>query len=122
MRVLLIDDEKTIRRAILFALRGRGVEALECQNALEALQRPDLERFDLMIVDLNLPLLSGEEFLQKLRSLHVLAPLILFTSENPAIIQQHIPENDRVKIISKDLSLNEILHEIDHFIQPSFIK
>jgi len=68
-RVLVIDDEKNIRRTLDLVLRGEGYEVVEAQSAEEALQilaNPH-SPVDLAILDVKLPGISGLEALERLR-------------------------------------------------------
>jgi DNA-binding NtrC family response regulator len=68
-RVLVVDDEKNIRRTLELVLRGEGYEVVEAQSAEEALQilaNPHAP-VDLAIFDVKLPGISGLEALERLR-------------------------------------------------------
>jgi two-component system nitrogen regulation response regulator NtrX len=68
-RVLVVDDEKNIRRTLELVLRGEGYEVAEAQSAEEALQilaNPHAP-VDLAIFDVKLPGMSGLEALERLR-------------------------------------------------------
>src|SRR5260221_7853698 len=68
-RVLIVDDEKNIRRTLELVLRGEGYEVVEAQSAEEALQilaNPHAP-VDLAIFDVKLPGISGLEALERLR-------------------------------------------------------
>jgi len=67
--VLVVDDEKNIRRTLELVLRGEGYEVVEAQSAEEALQilaNPHTP-VDLAIFDVKLPGISGLEALERLR-------------------------------------------------------
>jgi two-component system nitrogen regulation response regulator NtrX len=68
-RVLIVDDEKNIRRTLELVLRGEGYEVVEAQSAedaLQILQNPQVP-VDLAIFDVKLPGISGLEALERLR-------------------------------------------------------
>src|SRR5262249_42906914 len=68
--VLVVDDEKNIRRTLEMVLSGAGYRVLEAESAelaLEMLGNPN-EPVDVAIVDLNLPGISGLQALEKLRA------------------------------------------------------
>ncbi len=68
-RVLVVDDEKNIRRALQLVLGGEGYQVVEAASAEEALQilaRPQAP-VDLAIFDVKLPGMSGLEALERLR-------------------------------------------------------
>ena len=69
MRALVIDDSRTVRIIIGTILRELGMEVLEAANGLEALEQikrnPDVE---LLLVDWNMPVMNGMEFIQAVRA------------------------------------------------------
>ncbi|MGF1609884.1 MAG: PleD family two-component system response regulator [Kiloniellales bacterium] len=90
---LIVDDSKVVRmvaRKILEALNFRIAEAEDGKQALEACKR---EMPDAVLLDWNMPVMSGIEFLRDLRALtDVTQPIVVFcTTENDmAHIQEAI--------------------------------
>jgi DNA-binding NtrC family response regulator len=66
-RVLVVDDEKNIRRTLRMVLEGPGHHVLEAASGEEALRVLDEEDVDLLILDIRLPAMSGIEVLEQLR-------------------------------------------------------
>ena len=69
--ILVVDDEKNIRRTLRMVLEGEGYEVEEAPAAEEGLRRVEEGGIDLMILDVRLPKMSG---LEALELLHVRAP------------------------------------------------
>ena len=67
-RVLIIDDAGLVRRYYRAALEAAGFEVEEALNGLEGLERLLGGRFDLLIVDVNMPQMDGVRFLRTLRA------------------------------------------------------
>ena len=67
-RVLVVDDASLVRLYYRSALEGAGFDVAEAWNGLEALETLLAERFDLVIVDVNMPQMDGLSFLQALRA------------------------------------------------------
>jgi CheY-like chemotaxis protein len=61
LRVLLVEDDADIRSCTSYLLQGRGHAVVEAANGIEALQRLDGQAFDVLVTDLVLPGLSGQE-------------------------------------------------------------
>jgi len=69
MKALLVDDSRTVRLVIGRMLRERGFEIFEAGNGAEALACLDtVGRFDLAMVDWNMPTMTGIEFVRAVRS------------------------------------------------------
>ncbi len=62
-RILVVDDEETIRLALAKFLRGRGYAVTTAASAAEALARLDEARFELMLCDVRMPGMSGTDLL-----------------------------------------------------------
>ena len=66
--VLVVDDEKNIRRTLRMVLEGAGFQTLEAASAEACLQMLDTSEIDLVILDVRLPEMSGIEALARIRS------------------------------------------------------
>ncbi len=58
-RILIVDDEESVREALETALAGRGYEVLTASDGTEALSVLKAKHFDLIFLDILLPGLSG---------------------------------------------------------------
>ena len=67
-KILIVDDEKNIRRTLSLVLEGEGYEAIPCATGDEALAYIENETVDVIILDLKLPGTSGAETLSRIRS------------------------------------------------------
>ncbi len=77
LRILVVDDERAIRRYLHTSLTARGYTVLEAASGEEALREAVRERLDLVILDLGLPDLDGVEVVRRLREWSKLPILIL---------------------------------------------
>ena len=81
-RVLVVDDEHSIRRAVGRALTARGYEAQLATDGEEALTAAAAFQPDLVVLDLNLPALDGLEVCRQLRSWSQVPILVLSVRED----------------------------------------
>jgi two-component system OmpR family response regulator len=86
-RVLVIDDEEAARRAVAEGLRELGWEVLEAGDGLAGLEAAVQGRPDVVLLDLRLPGLEGEQVLERLRQTSRV-PLIVISAKRE--------EDDRV--------------------------
>ena len=65
LRVLVVDDERLSRETTRQQLREAGYEAEAVENAFQALQQLEENRWDVVLTDLRMPTMDGLEFLKK---------------------------------------------------------
>lgn len=83
-RILIIDDEISIRRMLHILLEGAGHHVIEADDGSHGLHALALEKVDLLILDLTLPDLDGIEVLRRLREWSSVPVLILSARPDPA--------------------------------------
>lgn len=85
-RVLVADDEHVLRLMLRAALTRAGCEVVEASNGAEALLAARTQRPDVVLLDVNMPVLSGEAALVALRAeLPGVLVLMLTAEEDPAL-------------------------------------
>jgi two-component system KDP operon response regulator KdpE len=89
-RVLVVDDEADMRRALRAGLEQRGYDVLAVASGEEALREARAWRPDVLLLDLGLPGLDGFETLERLRR----------SSRTPVIVVSVMPgESDKVRAL-----------------------
>jgi len=68
MKVLIVDDDLALADVVSFTLRRAGFEVIAAYDGLKALERWQEEQPDFIVLDLNLPKLSGLEVCQRIRA------------------------------------------------------
>lgn len=79
-KVLVIDDEPGVRELISEALSISEITAVQAADGLEALSFLRRERFDLLILDINMPKLDGLALLEKLRAEGMSVPVLMLSA------------------------------------------
>lgn len=80
MKVLVVDDEKLIVKGIRFSLEQDGMEVACAYDGEEALEMIRTQEFDIVLLDLMLPKLSGLEVCQQVREFSKV-PIIMVTAK-----------------------------------------
>jgi signal transduction histidine kinase len=78
-RLLVVEDERAVRDVLVDVLRGQGHEVVACVDGTAALAQVDGQTFDLALVDLSMPGLSGWEVAEGLRAARPEVPIALVT-------------------------------------------
>jgi two-component system, chemotaxis family, chemotaxis protein CheY len=91
MRILAIDDTKTLRDLLVVTLRQAGHDVMEAVDGKDGLEQLEACRPDVVISDLNMPICDGIEFTREARQRPAgeSIPIIILTTESdPAIKAQ----------------------------------
>jgi two-component system chemotaxis response regulator CheY len=91
LRILIVEDSTAMRQLLALAVRKYGAEAVEAPDGLAALKLLSHERFDLVFVDLNMPILDGMKLIQKVRANEALAStcVCVVTTESAKATEEH---------------------------------
>ena len=81
-RVLVVDDDAQILRAVRTGLQARGYEVTTAGNGETALDRLATEPVDLVVLDLTLPGIDGHEVIRRLRAFSEVPVLVLSVRES----------------------------------------
>jgi two-component system response regulator RegA len=111
--VLIIEDEPRLRDMLSEALRRWGLESTMARSGEEALRSIDTHPADILLVDLNLPGLSGIETLTELRKRGIDAPAIILTGFGDLQAAQQAIELGVVAFLTKPAPLGELEQAID---------
>ena len=81
--VMVVDDSKTVRSYHGSILKTMGIDVVEAENGMEALEKSLDSTIDLYLVDVNMPIMDGYTFIQNLRKQenHKTVPIIMITTQ-----------------------------------------
>ncbi len=78
--VLIVDDEPNVRLTYRAALETEGLEVVEAPDGLAALDAMSERQFDLAILDMRMPEVSGLELLERMRQQAIQTPVVIITA------------------------------------------
>lgn len=125
-RILTVDDSRSVRMIVTKQLADLGVEIEEAENGEEGLAKLEELHFDLVLLDVTMPVLDGPGMLERMRASGNTTPVLMLTSESKrsivaALIKMGIedyilkpfrPEELRAKVLKvlhKDESMDAIM-------------
>lgn len=76
-QILIAEDDEDIVELLSLYLTGEGFTVFSAGNGLQALERVEVERIDVAILDIMLPVLNGYDLLRKIREKHNFPVIIL---------------------------------------------
>ena len=109
--VIVVDDDRAVRNSLKFSLEIEGFAVRTYSDGNELLNGTDLGASRCLIVDHNLPGMTGLEAIARLRDRHVLVPAILITTHPSAVLVERARKAD-VPIVEKPFLGNALLDKL----------
>lgn len=83
-KILAVDDSASMRQMVCFTLKMAGFDVTEACNGDEALKAAQRGEYDLVISDVNMPIMDGLTLIRNLRTLpnYKFTPLLMLTTES----------------------------------------
>ncbi|HMN17681.1 MAG: response regulator [Ignavibacteriaceae bacterium] len=121
--VLIIDDDKTIRKLITHHLKLNNFIPFEAENSYQAFEVLKKEKIDLVLSDVTMEGMDGFEFCQKVRENenHRFLPFIFVTAKNTLEDKSKAVEAGGDDIITKPFDVNELILKTQALIRRSDI-
>jgi DNA-binding response OmpR family regulator len=118
-RILLVEDEKDLAQVVCEILHTLPAEVIVARNGREAIRLIESEQpFDLVLLDLVLPQLSGLEVLRRLRRISTSAKVILSTGYVASVDAKDLAELEISGLLNKPYMPNELLAAVRAVLWP----
>ncbi len=108
-KILIIDDERAIRRALKEILEFEGFDIDEAENGKEGLDKAKSGSYEIIFCDIKMPLMDGMEVLDELLKSKVETPLIMISGHGNIDTAVQAIKKGAFDFIEKPLDLNRIL-------------
>jgi two-component system chemotaxis response regulator CheY len=84
--ILSVDDSASIRQMVNLTLSGAGYQVVEAGNGAEGLAKATSSKLDMIVTDLNMPVMDGLSLIRELRKLPAYrgVPILFLTTESDA--------------------------------------
>jgi two-component system KDP operon response regulator KdpE len=112
LRILLVDDEPAIRRALSTTLNELGFQTVEASRGEEALRLIRSENFNAVLLDVKMPGLGGMQTLSRLRALAPRLPILMLTVQDAEEDKVEALEAGADDYITKPFSMRECVARI----------
>jgi two-component system chemotaxis response regulator CheY len=82
--ILAVDDSASMRQMVSFTLKGAGYTVIEAEDGQKALDKAKGSAVDLVLTDVNMPVMDGIELVRNLRTLpaYKFTPILMLTTES----------------------------------------
>ena len=85
----IVDDDETVRRSTVFNLRMAGIESIAFESAEEFLERDDIRRPGVLVLDVRMPGMTGIELFDALLGRKALLPVVFLTGHGDVDMAVH---------------------------------
>jgi len=116
-RIMVVDDEKTIRETLSEVLADEGYHVFACANGREALEEIHREDYDVVICDIRMPGMDGTEVLERISEISPQSFVIMITAYATLETAIQSLRKGAYDYIIKPLAFDDILTRIDHLIK-----
>lgn len=116
-RVLIVDDEKSIRITLCEFLKKEGFEADSASDAQTASQMMDAKEYDVIVTDIIMPRISGIELLTKIREKSQTIQIIIMTGEPTVDTAVKAVQKGVSDYLTKPISRESLLRAVGHAAQ-----
>lgn len=81
-KILVVDDSEIVRNFHSYILKVMGYEVVTAENGAVALEKFLVDKYDLLITDINMPKMDGYEFIKGVRESGCQIPIVVISTED----------------------------------------
>jgi len=117
---LVVEDSPMMRQLLVFALaRIKALKVVEADDGVDALRKLTTAKFDLIITDINMPVLDGLKLVKKIRSdeVHKDVPIMIVTTEGSAEDRQRALQLGANAYITKPIQAPQVIAKVKELLK-----
>jgi two-component system phosphate regulon response regulator PhoB len=120
-RILVADDEAYILTTVAHKLRQRGYDVVTAADGQQAHAMACESRFDLIVSDFQMPLLSGFDLCVRLREEQTTAqiPVIMLTARGHRLAPSQLAQTNIKHLLPKPFSTKDLLTKVEEILGPA---
>jgi two-component system chemotaxis response regulator CheY len=115
LTALVVEDSPTMRQLIVFALsRIRGLSVVEADDGVDALKKLAGTRFDIILTDINMPIMDGLKLVKRVRGDEALKtiPIVIITTEGAEEDRQRALALGANAYITKPIQAPQVISKV----------
>ena len=109
-RILVIDDEDSVRDILSRMLKTKGHQVVVASNGEEGIERFRTQPFDLVFTDLGMPKISGWEVGKTIKGINPKIPIAMITGWGMELDREKMSESGIDLIVSKPFNFDQVIH------------
>ncbi len=118
-RVLVVDDGVDNRKLFHHHLTGAGIQVELAENGKEGAEKAGASSFDIILMDIQMPVLDGFEALKEIREQGILTPIVALTAHAMKGDRERCIDAGFTDYLSKPVSRSELLGKVASFIRST---
>jgi signal transduction histidine kinase len=115
--ILLVDDEKRFRESSQRLLTGRGYDVITAEDGQRALDFLSRNSVDLILLDLKMPVMGGEEFLQAMHPLYPDIPVVVITGHGTLDTAVNCMKKGAYDFLTKPFDIPQLILSIERVLE-----
>ena len=110
-RILAVDDSPSVRQMVKLTLSGAGYDIIEAGDGAEGLSKARASTLDMVVTDLNMPVLNGLGLIRELRKLPAYrgVPILFLTTESDPEMKQQAKAAGATGWITKPFQQDQLV-------------
>ena len=117
---LVVEDSPMMRQLLVFALaRVKRVTVTEAEDGVDALRKLATGKFDLIMTDINMPIMDGLKLVKRIRSdeKHAQTPIIVITTEGSTEDRQRAMALGANAYITKPIQAPQVIQKVKELLK-----
>ena len=122
LHALVVEDSPTMRQLIVFALsRIKVLKVVEADDGVDALKKLSQQHFDILITDINMPMMDGLKLVSMVRKdeVHKDIPIIIITTEGAQEDRQRALSLGANAYITKPIQAPQVISKVKDLLKLS---
>jgi len=115
--VLVVDDEPGIRAVLVELLTDEGYSVVVAQDGAEALRQIGDAMPDVVLLDLNMPKLTGWEVVERLRALAITLPIVIMSAGQSAAMEA--ARLGAAASLPKPFAIEDVITTVERLVPPA---
>jgi len=120
LKALVVEDSPTMRQLIVFALsRVRNLKVTEADDGVDALKKLSGQKFDILITDINMPMMDGLKLVSMVRrdEVHKDIPIVIITTEGAQEDRQRALSLGANAYITKPIQAPQVISKVKELLK-----
>ncbi|MDD4895943.1 MAG: response regulator, partial [Atribacterota bacterium] len=121
-RIMVVDDEESIRMMLQRVLSGQQYEIDEAANGAEALAKVQKEKYRIILLDLRMPEMNGLQVIEKMKEMDINTPIIMMSAYGTVPEAVEAMKLGAMDYLVKPFDLDELKMTLERIIRQDEIK